>query len=133
MKLKNLTMETSWPRGILLTCLLFTSISAFSQITPPGYERELKMRAAQNNMSRLDRDSIHVIDTVAIFNPETYEETIQVIHAAYSIREYCKTFYGMNDPDILLDGNPHIIIDPKTYEDISIRLTPDGKIEVMPK
>ena len=133
MKPMYLTIEPSWHRGIFLTCLLFVSVSAFSQITPPGYERELKMRAAQNNISRLDRDSIHIIDTVAIFNPETYEETIQVIHAAYSIREYVKTFYGMNDPDTLLDGNPHIIIDPKTYEDITIRLTPDNKIVVEPK
>jgi hypothetical protein len=133
MKTMHLIKRTSWTRGIFLTCLLFASASAFSQITPPGYERELQMRVAQNNISRLDRDSIHVIDTVAIFNPETYEETIQVIHAAYSIREFCKTFYGMNDPDILLDGNPHIIIDPKTYEDITIRLTPDNKIVVEPK
>jgi hypothetical protein len=39
----------------------------------------------------------------------------------------------MNDPDILMDHQPHTIIDPKTYEDMIIRLNPAGKIDTIPK
>ncbi len=116
------------------TILLFCSTTYLSaQITPPGYDREMEMRAAMNNIPPLDRDSISIVDTVVIFNPETYEETTTIIKSTYSLREYCKTFLGMNNPDILLDGNPHTIVDPQTYEDLTIRLNPAGKIDTIPK
>jgi hypothetical protein len=117
--------------GIILLVSCTTSLSA--QIPPPGYDREMEMRTAMNNMPRLDRDSISLVDTVVIFNPETYEETVQIIKSKYSLRDYCKTFLGMNNPDILLDGNPHTIVDPQTYEDLTIRLNSTGKLDTIPK
>ena len=100
---------------------------------PPGYERAVQMEREKRAIPRLDRDSITIVDTVAVLDPVTNEESIQVITAVYSLRDYIKITYAMNDPDLLLDGQPHVIIDPATYEEITIRLTPDNKIEVKPK
>ena len=133
MKINHLIQSTNWQRSLTFSLLCLIPILSFSQINPPGYERELQMRAAEKVLSPMERDSITIIDTVAIFNPETYEETIQVITATYSLAEYCKTFLGMNNPDILLDGKPHTIVDPRTYEDMIIRLNPGGKIDTIPK
>lgn len=102
---------------------------------PPGYERAKKMQEQQDaHNTRLDRDSITVVDTVAIFDPATYEQEIQVITSKMSVRDYVTNVFGMANPEILLDHKPHIIIDPRTYENITIRLTPGGTIEiVLPK
>jgi len=112
--------------------MLFVSLSAFSQIQPPGYERELKMREAQKQLSLLDRDSMTLVDTVVIFDPTTYEETTTITVTTYSLRDYCKNMLGMPNPDILLDNQPHTIIDPKNYGDLIIRLNASGKIDTIP-
>ncbi|MBK8832398.1 MAG: hypothetical protein IPN60_16375 [Saprospiraceae bacterium] len=117
----------------LLTCMLFISFTAFSQIQPPGYERELKMREAQKQLTLLDRDSITLVDTVVVFDPTTYEESTTITVTTYSLRDYCKNMLGMNDPDILLDNQQHTIIDPKNYGDLIIRLNPSGKIDTIPQ
>ncbi len=100
--------------------------------TPPGYEREMKMRASEPTLSQLDRDSIMVTDTVVIFDPTTYEETTTITNTNYSLRDYCKNFLGMQDPDILLDRKPHTIVDPRNYGDMIIRLNESGKIDTLP-
>ena len=90
------------------------------------------MRQAQKDLSLLDRDSITVTDTVVIFDPATYEESITIVVTNYSLRDYCKNFLGMPNPDILLDGNQHTIVDPNNYGDLIIRMNPSGKIDTIP-
>ncbi len=122
---------TYFLRASMLSGLFFLSAVSTAQITPPGYEREVKLREAEKQLSRLDRDSMMVTDTVIVFDPETYEQTITVVNTNYSLRDFCKNVLGMPDPDILLDGQPHTIIDPKDYGDMVVRLTPAGKIEIV--
>ena len=85
------------------------------------------------NTPVLDRDTITVVDTTMIFDPNTYESEVKIITSKYSLRDYCKAFLGINDPDILLDRKPHTIVDPKTYEDLIIRLNDSGKLDTIPK
>ena len=105
----------------------------YSQMPPPGYERAVKTQKERESIPYLDRDSIMVIDTAVIFDPTTYEEEVKIIATKYSLRYYCQQFLGMNNPDILMDHQPHTIIDPKTYEDMTIRLNQSGKIDTIPK
>jgi hypothetical protein len=84
-------------------------------------------------ISPLERDSLTLVDTSMVFDPETYESEVIITRTRYSIKDYCKSFLGINDPDILLDRNPHTIIDPRTYEDLIIRLNSSGKIDTIPK
>lgn len=132
MKITGRLFSTFLTFSFTLACLLVLQMG-FSQMPPPGYERAMKMKQAQDAMPYLDRDSITVIDTAIIFDPTTYEEETKIISTTYSLREYCKQFLGMNNPDILMDHQPHTIIDPKTYEDMIIRLDPSGKIDTLPK
>ena len=130
----NLATSAIGPiRLTLMACFLLTSFAAFSQIHPPGYECELKMREAQKQLTLLDRDSITLVDTVVVFDPTTYEESTTITVATYSLRDYCRNMLGMNDPDILLDNQQHTIIDPKNYGDLIIRLNPSGKIDTIPQ
>ena len=124
---KRLLMKQIFVLGL---CALSNGLAA--QIKPPGYDREMEMRKAEKQLSRLDRDSITVTDTVVIFDPTTYQETVKVIVTNYSTRDFCKNFLGMSDPDILLDGQPHTIVDPSTYGDLIIKLSPSGKIDTIP-
>lgn len=123
-------------RGCILIVLFIICtplLQLNAQIPPPGFEREMKMRAAQPTVSSLDRDSVTLVDTIVVFDPQTYEETTMINISKYSIRDYCKSLLGMNDPDILLDRKEHTITDPKTYEDMVIRLNAAGKIDTIPK
>ena len=121
-----------------LTCFFIVMIMCYprhgySQMPPPGYERAVKTQKERESIPYLDRDSIMVIDTAVIFDPTTYEEEVKIIATKYSLRYYCQQFLGMNNPDILMDHQPHTIIDPKTYEDMTIRLNQSGKIDTIPK
>jgi hypothetical protein len=117
----------------LIASIMTFSQQGFSQMPPPGYDRAVQLKKEQDNIPYLDRDSITVVDTAVIFDPTTYEEETKIISTTYSLRDYCKQFLGMNDPDILMDHQPHTIIDPKTYEDMIIRLNQSGKIDTIPK
>ena len=124
----------------LIFCLSFSFMLAFcfpqegfSQMPPPGYERAVKIQKERESIPYLDRDSITVVDTAVIFDPATYEEETKIISTTYSLRYCCQQFLGMNNPDILMDHQPHTIIDPKTYEDMIIRLNQSGKIDTIPK
>lgn len=117
----------------LIIFLIVQVFNASAQMPPPGFERAKKMQEERNKLSRLDRDSITMVDTVMVFDPETYESEVMIISSRRSLRDYCITVLGMANPEILLDGNPHTIIDPKTYEDLTIRLNASGKIDTIPK
>ena len=119
----------------LMMLVLFSSLSGFAvaQIPPPGYDREMQLRAAQKNISPLERDSVTLTDTIVVVNPETFEETTMINISRYSIKDYCKVKLGMNNPDILLDRQQHTITDPRTYEDMIIRLNNAGNIDTIPK
>jgi hypothetical protein len=120
--------------SILAVMMVFWVMEpACGQMPPPGYERELQMRKARENIPVLDRDSITVVDTAVIFDPSTYESETKIITTRYSLRDYCKQFLGINDPDMLLDHQNHTIIDPKTYNDLTIRMNASGKIDTIPK
>jgi hypothetical protein len=123
--------------GKSFLAILFASFGqiheAASQINPPGYERQRQIQQAMLNTPILDRDTITVIDTTLIFDPNTYEEETKIIISKYSLRDYCKAFLGIQDPDILLDRKPHKIVDPRTYEDMIILLNEAGKLDTIPK
>jgi hypothetical protein len=134
MKLKNNPAFLIIAKSVLVFVLFFITVSmASAQMPPPGYERAKKMQEERMKISPLDRDSITRIDTVVIFDGETYEEEIKVVQTRISIRDYCVLNLGMGNPDILLDGQPHTIIDPRTYNDMTIRLNQAGKIDTIPK
>jgi hypothetical protein len=118
---------------LLILGILFFAAPAFSQMPPPGYERAMKEKLAQDNIPKMDHDSVTMVDTAVIFDPVNYESETKIIVTRYSLRDYCRQFLGMNEPEILLDHQPHTILDPKTYEDITIRLNSSGKIDTIPK
>jgi hypothetical protein len=121
-------------RGLFMILgILFFSAMAYSQMPPPGYERAVKMKQAQESIPKMDRDSVTLVDTTEIYDPTTDESEIKIIVSRYSLRDYCRQYLGMNDPEILLDQQPHTILDPKTYEDLTIRLNSSGKIDTIPK
>jgi len=120
-------------KQLMVLGLFFLVSDLAGQIPPPGYEREKEMRKYQKDLGQLDRDSITVTDTVVVFDPSTYQETTTIVVTNYSTRDFCKNFLGMSDPDILLDGKPHTIVDPKTYGDLIIKLNPSGKIDTIPQ
>ena len=98
----------------------------------PGYEREKAQMLARQNQHPLDRDSILLIDTSLVFDPTTYQEEVIITQSKYSLRDYCIRFLGVGDPEILMDGKPHTIVNPLTYEDMIIQYNPAGKIDVLP-
>lgn len=117
----------------MLALLFFLHGEAIGQIPGPGAERERKQMQQQLARPVIDRDSVSLRDTMIIFDPETYEQTITITVNRWSLRDYCRIKLGMNNPDILLDFQPHAIIDPKTYDELTIRLRPEGKIDTIPK
>src|SRR5688572_27353668 len=102
-------------------------LTGTAQMPPPGYERAKKMELEKAKMSPMERDSISLIDTVVIFDPNTYEQEVNVVTHTMSLKDYCIRYLGMSNPDILLDGKPHVIIDPETYDEIKVRLTSNKK------
>jgi hypothetical protein len=113
-------------------------LAAFSarlsaQMPPPGYERERLRMEERMKIQPLDRDSLTVIDTAVVFDPVNYESETIIVHTRYSLRDYCKNILGIQNPDMLLDGKPHKIVDPKTYGDLIIRLNPAGRIDTSPR
>lgn len=118
--------------SILLILFTFYYQST-AQMPPPGYERAKKIQEEQMKVSILDRDSVTLIDTVEVFDPTTYESETKIVSTRFSLRDYCLKFLGIGNADILLDRNPHTVVDPKTYEDITVRLNASGKLDTIPK
>ncbi len=104
-----------------------------AQMPPPGYERAKKIQEEKEKMPLMDRDSMTLIDTSVVFDPITYEEEVLIISSKISVRDYCIRYLGIGNPEMLLDRNPHTIIDPKTYEEITIKLNQAGTIDTLPK
>lgn len=98
-----------------------TSGSLNAQIRPPGYEREVQAMEERKRTSILDQDSVMVVDTVTLFDPATYEETIKIVKSNLSWRDYMNLRLGINEPDILLNGAPLTVLDPNTYEKIVLQ------------
>ena len=115
---------------IVILCAFTATVSA--QMPPPGYERAKKIQDERNRMPPMERDSITLTDTIVVFDANTYEEETKIVSNTMSLKDYCIRYFAMSNPEILLDHQPHVIIDPQTFEDITIRLTPDGKIERAP-
>ncbi|MDQ3017138.1 MAG: hypothetical protein M3R25_10540 [Bacteroidota bacterium] len=103
-----------------------------AQMPPPGYDRAKEMKAQQAKVLIIDRDSLTLIDTVVVYDPTNYEEEIKVIEHRISVRDFCVTVLGMSNPEILMDGQPHTIIDPRTYDDLIVRLKPGGGLDMTP-
>ncbi len=118
---------------LVFALLLVINYIASAQMPGPGYERAMKMKAEQMKISPLDRDSVTLIETVVILDPTTSESETKIVTSKLSVRDYCIRYLGMNNADVLLDGQPHIIVDPKTYEEMTIRLNQAGKIDTIPK
>ena|SRR5687768_10410897 len=116
---------------IVFICIWFTNSNA--QMPPPGYERARKIQEERMKISSMERDSITTIDTSLVFNPETSENETVITSARMSVRDYCLLRLNMGNPEKLLDGQPHTIIDPRTFEDITIRLNAAGKIDTIPR
>ena len=107
------------PVCLSLCCILSTLSRA--QIPPPGYEREIQQMEERKRTNVLDKDSVTVLDTVTIFDNETYEETTRIISSNLSWRDYMMYRLGINQPDILLNGAPHTLMDPRTYEKLTVQ------------
>ncbi|MEP6646926.1 MAG: hypothetical protein ABJC12_07545 [Saprospiraceae bacterium] len=124
-----------WAGRLLLPAILFLihNTDATAQMPPPGYEREKKMQEEQAKISILDRDSITLVDLVEVFDPTTYESEKKTITSRVSMRDYCFRFLGIGNAEMLLDRAPHTVIDPKTYENITIQLNSAGKLDTIPK
>jgi hypothetical protein len=121
---KKIGSKVIAPQLTTFICImLFTSFShqASAQMTPPGYERQLKKQEQNDPLTALDRDSILVRDTSVIFYPESYEEEVKIIQRKLSLREYARQELGIDDPDKLLDGKVMTIVDPETYKELKVR------------
>jgi hypothetical protein len=106
--------------------------AANAQIPGPGAERERALLQQQMERPVIDRDSVTIRDTSIVFDPSTYEQTVTIFVNRWSLRDYCRIRLGMNNPEILLDYKPHVIVDPRTYDEMTIRLRPEGKIDTIP-
>jgi hypothetical protein len=119
--------------AILLFAFTLLGIGpAIGQIPGPGAERERALMQQQMQRPIIDRDSVTIRDTSIVFDPATYEQTVMITVNRWSLRDYCRIKLGMNNPEILLDNKPHVIVDPRTYDEMTIRLRPEGKIDTIP-
>ena len=126
------------PLKVLRIVSAFFFVFAFhyqsvAQMPPPGYERAKKIQDEQMKVSLVDRDSVTLIDTVEIFDPNTYESEYKIINTRMSLRDYCLKYLGIGNAEMILDRRPHTVIDPKTYDEITIQLNAMGKLDTIPK
>ena len=104
---------------------MFFSLSVFfvsAQITPPGYEREMAEMKGQKRGNILDQDSIIVVEKFAITDMETGVDKMQVSRTKMSLRYYCIKWLGIQDPNVLLNGQPMKIVNPETYDEMMVQL-----------
>lgn len=117
----NLQLMKSMKAFFFFTVFFASIKSIDAQIAPPGYEREVKAMEERKRTNILDRDSVMVIDTVILFDPSTYEETMKIVNTNMSWRDYMTHILGINQPDNLLNGAPYPLTDPRTYEQVIIQ------------
>jgi hypothetical protein len=92
-----------------------------AQIRPPGFEREVQAMEERKRTNILDKDSVTVVDTITLFDPSSYEETMRIVNSNMSWRDYMMLRLGINQPDALLNGAPLTLTDPKTYETLIVQ------------
>ena len=120
-------------QNLLIAGLLIACQSLSAQITPPGYERELELYKQQSKLSTMERDSVVVVESVTVYNTETEQDETTVVTTKMSVGYYCRAWLGIMNPDVLLDGKPRKITDPKTYEEMKIRWNAQAsKIDTIP-
>ena len=118
---------------VLFSIIILMPNQMDAQITPPGYEREKAELNKRPPMTMLDRDSVTMVDHVKIYDTETNEETVKIVTTRKSLREYCLHWLGVQDPDKMLDGQPIKILNPNTYEEMTIKLNLQAhKIDTIP-
>ena len=109
-------------------------MSGAAQIKAPGHDRDLEAIKSLQAHAVLDRDSVTLIDTVILYDPETFDETIRIIHSTMSIRDYCTEILGYDTPNELLKGEVITITNPETYEPMKIRWNATrSKIDTIPQ
>jgi hypothetical protein len=92
-----------------------------AQIRPPGYEREVEERRERMKTSILDQDSVTVIDTITLFDPETFRDTMMIVTSNISWRDYMTLRLGIQNPDQLLNGIPFSVTDLQSYRQMVVR------------
>lgn len=108
-------------RGCLMLIALLCALESEAQIRPPGYEREVAEMEQRRYTNVLDRDSLTVIDTIVLYDPDTYAETMRIVKSRISWREYCTGRLGINQPEQLLNGAPMTLTDPRTFEKVVVQ------------
>ena len=106
---------------VTILVLLGLSVSSVAQIRPPGYEREIEARQERMRTSILDQDSVMVVDTITLFDPETYRDTVMIVSSNLSWRDYMTLRLGIQEPDRLLNGAPYTLTDLRTYRQMVVR------------
>ena len=105
-------------------CMMFITSIMSAQLPPPGYEREVKQYQEQQKTSFLDRDSLVMMDTTVLYDPDTYIETMTVIQNKMSVRDYCLHVLKFGNPELLSGGQAVEITDPNTYQKMTIKWNP---------
>ena len=87
-----------------LVLFLLTGGSTIAQLPGPGAERDMRRINEMKQGNALQKDTVTIVDTVVVFDPETYVETMTVVTSKFSIYEYCQQVLGISKPEELLDG-----------------------------
>ena len=126
-------MKNMLRSSLLASCMLLFLGALNAQMPGPGAKSQ-KERYKQFEVKggALAQDSVVQMDTVIVFDPESYEESMTVTRNVLSLYDYCQQVLGISDPDILLDGKVHEITNPVTYEKMGIQWNQStGKIDTV--
>ena len=74
----------------------------------------------------LDKDSVTIVDTITLYDPETFRDTVRVVYSSLSWREYMTLRLGIQNPDQLLNGAPYTLTDLRTYGKLVVRWNPSA-------
>jgi hypothetical protein len=117
---------------VLLVCLLIFFVDATAQIQGPGAKRDYDRIQELERGSILQKDTVVILDTIMLYDPETYVETMKIVRSKYSVYDYSKQVLGISNPNDLLDGGEMTIANPETYEPMKIRWNASaGKIDTI--
>ena len=94
---------------------------AHAQMPGPFHEEEQKALREMQKNSVLTQDSVVMVDTVELYDPDTFEKEVRIIRENVSIWDYCIGYLGIDNPNILLDGSTIEVTDPRTYEPLRVR------------
>ncbi|RLD20378.1 MAG: hypothetical protein DRI69_06355 [Bacteroidetes bacterium] len=115
-----------------LAILLVFCADAGAQIDGPGAQRDYDRIQELKRGSVLQQDTVVLRDTILLYDPETYVETMQIVMSRYSVFDYCRDILGISNPNDLLDGQEMSIPNPETYEPMKVRWNAsEGKIDTI--